>query len=397
MTAVYKGTPKGGNSIFLRSYDSRKEPAPEVHCTIWQAGRATSATGLAFKPIQVGQSMFHDEGAGSFNPAPQVLDEAVCNEWPGRDVGVFVSIGTGKRPKGTGAQQHLWWEDFMSGGVSDFAEARRRLIAKIEGCEDIHQYMLRDHLAKRGVNPENYFRLNVEIGVGEFGMNEWNRLADISTNTRRYLSKDDVKSMNYSISSKLGRIHFAKVRWERQLRGEPDPAVSWGNSFEPNKPSYNVPPPSNPIAVELPAEEVHLPISGPQGSMLSPSSAHLRRPSSSIFDDDKIAVSTDDFPIPPAGTKLSPVSPRLSGEIHPAFRRRDEPYGSNPHSSQGSISVSPRRSGEEGRTPPPLPPKTPIPTSATMTRPPAGVMLPYPDTDGPPPVVNMARKPEFTR
>ena len=32
---------------------------------------------------------------------------------------------------------------------------------------------------------------------------------------------------------------------------------------------------------------------------------------------------------------------------------------------------------------------------ATLTRPPAGVVLPYPSDDGPPPVVNKARKPEY--
>lgn len=171
VTAVYKGTPRNGTSQLLRSYDSRKEPAPEVNCTIWQAGRATAATGLAFKPIQIGQSVYIDEGAGKFNPAPQMLDEAVCNEWPGRDVGVLVSIGTGKRPGGTNNQQHLWWEGFVGSGMGDFAEARRRLINKIEGCEDTHQYMLAEHLAKRGVSSDNYYRLNVEVGVGEFGMN----------------------------------------------------------------------------------------------------------------------------------------------------------------------------------------------------------------------------------
>lgn len=110
VTAIYKGTTKGGHATFLRSYDSRSEPAPEFNCTIWQAGRATSAIGLAFKPIQIGQSVFIDEGAGRYNCSDLVLDEAAVNEWPGRDVGVFVSVGNGKRPQGTDASQHLWYE-----------------------------------------------------------------------------------------------------------------------------------------------------------------------------------------------------------------------------------------------------------------------------------------------
>jgi predicted acylesterase/phospholipase RssA len=170
---VFKGTPKNGHSILLRSYDSRKEPPPEFNCTIWQAGRATCATGLAFKPIAIGNSVFVDEGAGKYNPSPQILDEAAVNEWPGRDIGVFVSIGTGKRPGGTNNRQSEWYESFLGGTMGNFAEARRRLISKIENCEEIHQQMLNSHLQKRGVPLENYCRLNVEVGVGDFGMNEY--------------------------------------------------------------------------------------------------------------------------------------------------------------------------------------------------------------------------------
>lgn len=220
MTAVYKGTKKAGTGqIWLRSYDSRKEPAVAPNATIWQAGRATAATALAFKPIQIGQSVFLDEGTGKYNPAPMVLDEAVCNEWPGREIGVFLSIGTGKRPDGTNNQEHLWWEGFVSGGIGDFAEARRRLISKIEGCEKTHKEM-KDHLAKRQVNPENYYRLNVNVGVGEFGMNEWNALSEISTNTRMYLAEKDVQSMTLDASAKIARIHRAKLRWERAEKGQ---------------------------------------------------------------------------------------------------------------------------------------------------------------------------------
>ncbi|KFY57946.1 hypothetical protein V496_06309, partial [Pseudogymnoascus sp. VKM F-4515 (FW-2607)] len=207
VTAVYQNTPKGAPPALLRSYDSRKEPAPEFNCTIWQAGRATSATGLAFKPIQIGQSVFIDESHGRFNPSPVALDEVTLNEYPGRPVGTFVSIGTGKRPSNTDATSHLWYDDFLG----DFAEARRRLIAKIEGCETTHLSMP-SLLAARNVEIDAYIRLNVEVGVGDFGMNEWARLADISTSTRRYLARPDVQAMSLNAATRLARIYLTRLR-----------------------------------------------------------------------------------------------------------------------------------------------------------------------------------------
>lgn len=383
MTAVFKGTNKGAAPVLLRSYDSRREPAPEEKCTIWQAGRATAATALAFKPIQIGQSVFLDEGAGKYNPSPIALDEALLNEWPGRELGVLFSIGTGKRPSGTNSQQHLWWEGFVSGGMGDFAEARRKLIAKIEGCEDTHKYMVHKHLFDRGVPIENYYRLNVDVGVGEFGMNEWGRLADISTNTRRYLSSREVQAMSSDAARKMGTIHRATIRWNRGLSGVPQ-RMSWEGPLETQHPE----PPAVPGAIELPAEDVpsysHQQ-SRPNSQLLSP---NYQRPS----EDDKFIVSADDphmydnqrptsgysYDSPPYG-----YSPRPSAEYgRPNYSRPD---GSEILGATGPLQAPPR------------PPKTPLQGHATPARPnpQGGVQLPYPDSDGPPPMINLARKPEL--
>ena len=383
MTAVYKGTPRNGGSILLRSYDSRKEPAPEFDCTIWQAGRATSATGLAFKPIQIGQSVFIDEGAGNYNPSPQILDEAVVNEWPGRELGVFISIGTGKRPGGSSANKHEWWEGFMGSGLGDFAEARRRLVSKIEGCEDTHQYMRNEHLPKRGINPETYYRLNVEVGVGEFGMNEWSRLADISTSTRRYLAKPEVRRTNEEAAAKLAKIErmVRRLAAHSSTAGEPD-----GLGIKQSVPT--IAPPTVPLAVELPGDE------GISFQSVHPATRNTRYGRTSSPEDKFSVLVPDDIPTPGGPTRF-----RRSADI----AQREDVRLSN-----SSVASTPRRSHEsygEGGAPP-LPPKTPIQTPLSPTRPapfnssprmnpnPA-TRLPYPDDDGPPPVVNMAVKPEF--
>ena len=306
------------------------------------------------------------------------------NEYPGREVGVFLSIGTGKRPGGTSHRQQEWWEGFVGGGIGDFAEARRRLIAKIEGCEDTHQYMRNEHLAKRGVNPDNYYRLSVEVGVGEFGMNEWSRVADISTSTKRYISKPETQRIINDAGAKMARIERAKRRHASyttagELDGYENPGL------------HDLPPLRDPLAVELPADDApsyySSPQLGPQHALKSP---HLYQPV--LAPQDKFSIiSSDEYP-----QVVDSTRPRRSGESHHP--------GDDPRTSIGSIQ-SQRKSNEGyGRADaPPLPPKTPIqhldgnhvPRYQISPRSNGASKLPYPDTDGPPPLVNMARKPEF--
>ncbi|KAL5889796.1 hypothetical protein ACKVWC_005024 [Pyricularia oryzae] len=417
VTAIYRGTQKGGDPALLRSYDSRKEPSPEYDCKIWEAGRATCAIGLAFKPIKIGQSVFHDDGAGTFNPAIQALDEAVVNEWPGRDVGVFISVGTGRRPKSSDANQSLWYEGFLG----DFADARKRLIAKIEGCETIHQYVKREHLLKRGVNVENYYRLNVEMGVGEFGMNEWNRLADISTSTRQYLRRPEESAMVQGSAAKLAKIYRAKMRHDR-MSTVPDVAVH--TTSDSSLPTF---------AVELPGDMPTFPTK-PQNTTPSSRQSYdsgpdsLGMPTSALSPRSSGGSLAGDRPLPPpppaSATAAQPSYTRPSVGSPPS-RPTHNPTASTVSaatvSSMGTIdddllpaALTPTQwksvSGQDkiaivaqdeqprrGLGPPPLPPKTPIPENHVAgggRRPPTnGKVPPYPMDDEPPPAVNMAMKP----
>lgn len=407
VTAVYKGTnAKSGSAILLRSYDSRKEPPPEFNCTIWQAGRATSATGLAFKPIQIGQSVFIDEGAGKYNPSPQILEEAVVNEWPGRDLGIFVSIGTGKRPSGTNSNQHEWWEGFIGGSVGTFAEARRRLIAKIEACEDTHVHMMNVELPKHQIPRENYARLNVEVGVGEFGMNEWDRLSDMTIGTRRYLKKQNTQEIIQNAAYRLAKIHLMHRRMTQHFR-----PGSW------QAPQQNLDQIANesqqqswPAAVELPAES-------PAGHVTPPRiqqpQIQFRPPSSAPYPDDRSYSSrrdsNDKFAVLDPGTHN--ITQRLSSESA-RYQNTNDKYSITPSDYQ----IAPDTYHNPSPPPtnvPPRPPKTPIdgererisivsPLSPSgiktspMNKPLGGHRLPYPvDDEGPPPV-NKLRKPQYT-
>ena len=301
-------------------------------------------------------------------------------------MGLFLSIGTGKRPGGTQNSQSEWWEGF-AGGLGSFAEAKRKLIAKIEGCEKTHREMLSIHLLKRGISPENYLRLNVEVGVGEFGMNEWNRLAEISNSTQSYLNTPAVKVMLTK-----GAREMAKVDVIRRQQAEK--VLVANHSYQQTTPQYY--PPTESTAIELPSEDVPpahpRPLSRPGPIYPGPRPHTYAQPTP----DDKYAiVSSDEYPQPADDASL-----RLS---------EDQSYRGSNEYQRSEVSQNSSHA-------PPLPPKTPIqfsdprarrhhsnpvhqPTAPQQhTAPPAApAPLPYPDTDGPPPAVNMARKPEFVQ
>lgn len=381
MTAIYNGARSKSDVVLLRSYDSRRESAPEYDCTIWEAGRATCSIGLAFKPIRIGQTVFHDGGNGRFNPSPEALEEAVTNEWPGREIGVFMSLGTGKRPRNSDTNKTEWYEGFLGG----FAEARRSLISKIEGCEKTHEQMVKEYLPSKGVNIDNYYRLNVEVGVGDFGMNEWHRLSEISTSTRMYLGRRAEQKMVQDCAIKLAKIKRAKQHFQRQ---------SAGSDLKPFKEEYNL---FSPLAVELPAE---IPEAWPttpssrqsidrqsyDSGMEALSIPNQRSPRSS-YERVLPPIPQDEEPSIPA-----PLSPRRESRP-PSATTPDQNAEHEDHLVVHAISPSqyrtaagsdkiaivsaderPRSQGAYGTPqytrvePPPLPPKTPLPEHQGMRR-----------------------------
>lgn len=280
--------------------------------------------------------------------------------------------------------------------------------------------MLKEHLSKRNVRRENYYRLNVEVGVGEFGMNEWTRLADISTSTRRYLARPEVQGMNLDAASKLAKIMRAHLRQEAHAAGlTEDEDNGFGSTGSPTRTQASNHQPSqswssNPLAVELPAEDVQVRPPPPQHGPPPPPS----RPSIQLSpaSQEKFTIIAPDVPRPASSGNTSTVPSRRSGsDVVLPFRNSNEQQHRNDNQP------SPRRSSDvpyNRRTPPPLPPKTPIPypddergngTAAgggdiPMPEPlhlrksnghSDASHLPYPDTDGPPPAVNKLRKPKY--
>ncbi|KAA8909288.1 acyl transferase/acyl hydrolase/lysophospholipase [Sphaerosporella brunnea] len=226
VTAMLEGSRKNAPPVLLRSYPSPAESMPSYKTTIWQAGRATCATAAAFKSITIDQLTFLDEGGGMYNPAFQVLDEAHLHEFPDCDIAAFVSVGTGKRPPAATAREEKreWWESVAFEG---FAEAKRRLLRRIDDCERVHRELVdgldggRPKLAQGGVATQDYYRFNVEVGVGEFGMNEWNRLSEVATGTRRYLTQRETSKLVKECAAKLVAVERGSVDDGTKIRFRP--------------------------------------------------------------------------------------------------------------------------------------------------------------------------------
>jgi len=259
-------------------------------------------------------------------------------------------------------------------------------------------------------------------------MNEWARLSEISTNTRIYLAKREIETMNQSAAAKLAKVHLARIRHQRAEAREQSlqhqvTRNSGQNPWDRPLPSA----PSNPMAVELPGDDMYY------QTLAHRPGPYEHRPSVA---DQKYTVLPDDaYPIAPNSMQNTPqqrpIQPYGGGDQTSAQSLGHQNSTSSVHSYANSHQTgpSPRQSVEyqppqqqqqqqqhqQRASPPPLPPKTPLAypdhqQSAVssqnwngfggprtfMNMGGLGRRLPYPDVQGPPPAVNTANKPSLS-
>jgi predicted acylesterase/phospholipase RssA len=163
-----------GEIIRLRSYNSSKS---SVRATILQAALATSAATTFFDPVTIGARKFADGGLGANNPVDEVEGEA-SNIWCS-DTGelkplvkCFVSVGTGNPGKKAIEDNIL---KFLSGTLVGLAtqteNTEKRFIAK-----------WRQHFDEK-----RYFRFNVDQGLQNVGLAEYQEQGAIEAATDGYL------------------------------------------------------------------------------------------------------------------------------------------------------------------------------------------------------------------
>ncbi|KAJ7872411.1 hypothetical protein B0H13DRAFT_2553388 [Mycena leptocephala] len=186
--------------VLFRTYNTTNNPA--MDCTIWQAGRATSAAPTFFKQIQIGppgiEEAFVDGGMGQNNPIAALLLEAQVM-FPGHQIACIISLGTGQPHTIKIPTPSLLKRLFPL----DVIEAIKGIATD---CEKEHQRFAHHF----DPVPHVYFRFNVEQGMQDIQLNQWERLGDVAANTRQYLlsypTQNQLVDAVKSLVEKIGRV-----------------------------------------------------------------------------------------------------------------------------------------------------------------------------------------------
>ena len=153
--------------------------------TVWQAGRATSAATSFFDPITIGEGYtgraYVDGALGFNNPIDEVWAEAQDIWTPDEGklepmIKCVVSIGTGNPGTSAVGTKPLTIANTLKDIATQTKDTERMFAMKHRGLLD-----------KTNVR---YFRFNVEQGLQDVGLEEFERHGDITNATAKYLNDD---------------------------------------------------------------------------------------------------------------------------------------------------------------------------------------------------------------
>lgn len=148
--------------------------------TIWEAGRATSAAATFFDPISIGPygEEFIDGATESNNPIEKLMEEA-RQVWGNIDdrLDCIVSIGTGQPPAKPWGNNALEVIDTLKAVATE----TERTATRFRNSQDGQKWGSR------------YFRLNVDRGLENIGLEEHTKRDQLVTATRIYLDKPDTR------------------------------------------------------------------------------------------------------------------------------------------------------------------------------------------------------------
>ncbi|KAJ7703354.1 acyl transferase/acyl hydrolase/lysophospholipase [Mycena olivaceomarginata] len=192
--------------VLLRTYNTPDHLA--MNCTIWQAGRATSADPTFFKQIKIGcpgmEEAFLDGGMGHNNPTALLLLSEAKVLFPDKQIACIISLRTGQ-PHTINVPKPSLLTRLIP---LDVLKAIQKIATD---CEKEHQSLA---CCFNGVE-KLYFHFNVEQGMQDIQLNQWEKLGDVVANTRQYIQSHPVVNQLAdavkSLSEKAGRVLAATL------------------------------------------------------------------------------------------------------------------------------------------------------------------------------------------
>lgn len=142
-------------------------------CTIWQVARATSAATTFFKSIKVGRDEieFIDAGFGYNNPCEVLVKEAK-QQFPGHNKMRVLSLGT---------------------GLGDVVAIENTRISILNALKKMaaSSKQVATRLDTQYSDSSQYFRFNVDQGLQDIRLSDWEKASKISANTHNYLMENE--------------------------------------------------------------------------------------------------------------------------------------------------------------------------------------------------------------
>lgn len=141
-------------------------------CTVWQVARATSAATTFFKPIKVGRDNIElvDAGFGFNSPSEVLIDEAQ-QQFPGRGPMRILSIGTGL------------------GDVVTIGNTRMSILQALKKMATTSKKVA-SRLDSRFGGSNEYHRFNVDRGLEDTTLSDWEQACQIAAHTRYFLAEN---------------------------------------------------------------------------------------------------------------------------------------------------------------------------------------------------------------
>jgi predicted acylesterase/phospholipase RssA len=150
----------------FRTYPFEQDYFP--NCTIWEAGRATTAAPTFFEAISIDNRKYVDGALQINNPVMQAVTEGMVAFGKARRIGCVLSIGTGMSPN-----RSLRDNEGIGGNVRSIMNLGTSLLKMATNSELTHLKVEAMNKTKRLA--DQYFRFSAGIGIPSADEPDWEK------------------------------------------------------------------------------------------------------------------------------------------------------------------------------------------------------------------------------